>query len=157
MFRVTAFALMASALALLAAQSPEPVAAQGKKVVHPRVHQALRDLLRAREELKEGADIYGGHRVKAIEQTNEAISWVVKALESIGETIDGPTTVDPAIYKKYDHFPHMQHALRLLRDAGMNLKEAAPDFKGLKAEAGMATLRAVAEVEQGLEFAKSKK
>lgn len=157
MHRTIILGIASLGIACVVAPAPQPAAAQLAKGKHPRVHRALRDLRLARLEMKEGADVFGGHRVKAAAEVEQAINLVDKALRSVGETIAGTGRVDPGVYKRYDTFPHMQHALRLLRDAHADLKAARTDFNGLRVEALAATDRAILAVERGLAFAANKK
>ncbi len=48
---------------------------------HPRMLQARRDLLSARGQLQAGSDELGGHRAKALDLTNQAISECNAAIE----------------------------------------------------------------------------
>lgn len=48
---------------------------------HPHIRAAIRELKDARTELKEGEKIFGGHREKALEAVDHAITQLEKALE----------------------------------------------------------------------------
>jgi len=49
---------------------------------HPELHKAMRKLRGAKEDLKEAAHDYSGHRVKAIEAIDRALEEIRAALES---------------------------------------------------------------------------
>ena len=69
----------------LATQAAQTTAAPGQAQVkgehHPMIRAAIRALERAKEEMKEAAHDYGGHRVEAIEACERAITQLRKALE----------------------------------------------------------------------------
>jgi len=53
------------------AGSPSPAAQKGER--HPEIRAAIRHLEQARDNLQKGAHDFGGHRVKALEHTNQAL------------------------------------------------------------------------------------
>jgi hypothetical protein len=67
---VLAFAFIATAPATPnnAKATATPAAEQ-----HPEIHEALASLRRAKEHMEHAAHDFGGHRVEAIEATNQAI------------------------------------------------------------------------------------
>jgi len=62
--------------------SPGVRMAQKGKEKHPELRAALKALRNAKERLERAAHDYDGHRVKAIEHINEAISEVELAIAS---------------------------------------------------------------------------
>ena len=48
---------------------------------HPRIRAAIRELREAREELRKAAHDYCGHRVEALEKTDQALRQLQLALE----------------------------------------------------------------------------
>ena len=83
---VLSMAALAGALtfpvATQAAQTPAaPGQVQVKGEHHPMIRAAIRALERAKEEMKEAAHDYGGHRVEALEACDRAIAQLKKALE----------------------------------------------------------------------------
>ncbi len=50
---------------------------------HPEMHHALRALENAKRDLEKAAHDYGGHRAKALELTDQAISEIKEGLESV--------------------------------------------------------------------------
>jgi hypothetical protein len=69
---VPAAANHANALPAAAAQ-PAPAAAVPAAEPHPEIREALGALRRAKEHMEHAAHDFGGHRVEAIEATNQAI------------------------------------------------------------------------------------
>jgi len=65
------------------AQAPQPAEpAQRGQERHPELRRAMRALINARNALQQGATDFQGHRVKALELTNQAIQEVQTALVS---------------------------------------------------------------------------
>jgi L-lactate utilization protein LutB len=153
MFRMTAFAAASFGLAWLSWQAPGTALAQDK-VHHPHLHHALRELREARTELKESSHDYGGHREKALKATDAAINQIDKALKGAGDNIKGAGKFDKDIYKKYEHHPHMHHALHELREAHTELKEAKHDFGGHREKALHDVHHAIEQIELALKHHK---
>src|SRR5207247_2376734 len=97
----------------------------------PRMQTARTNLQQARAQLREALRNKGGHRAKAIEYINTAISEV-----NLGISFD----------RRHNHAllamlatspdqPHMQRALDLLRDAKANLEAATSDKGGHRVKA----------------------
>ncbi len=63
-----------------ATPAPAAPAPQAKGAPHPEMTAALRALVTAKEHLERGAKEFGGHRVKALELTNQAIREVEEGL-----------------------------------------------------------------------------
>ena len=77
--------VMAMALFAMPAVQPQSATANQPAMVaqaeaHPAMVHALNALLNARRALQQGAHIFGGHRVKALALTNQAIEEVRAAL-----------------------------------------------------------------------------
>jgi L-lactate utilization protein LutB len=139
-----AFAALTAALAL----APRADAREW-----PHMVAALGEMKEARNELREAAHDFGGHRAKALESLDYAIEQMDKALRAVG--VDGGY-VPPAreVYRGYKNFPHIHHALTELRSARTQMKEAATDFKGHKAKAIEAVDAAIVQLERAVKFAK---
>ena len=118
------------------------------------MHHALRELREARTELKEAAHGFGGHRAKAIKGVEAAIAQMDKAFEAVGDNFKGGGKFDKFIYKKYEHHPHIHHALVELREARTEFKDAAHDFKGHREKALRDVENAIDQLELCLKFAK---
>lgn len=59
--------------------APSPAAQREER--HPEIRAAIRHLEQARDNLQRAAHDFGGHRVKALEHTNQALEECQKALE----------------------------------------------------------------------------
>ena len=87
---VTAAALMAATTSPLMGQAntapaaPAPAARNGKggHERHPEIHAALQHLQAAKQALQRGSHDFSGHREKALDLTNQAISECRDALRS---------------------------------------------------------------------------
>jgi hypothetical protein len=155
MFRITAYTATAFGLALFAWQAPETATAQAKKGIHhPHMHHALRELREARTELKEANHDFGGHREKALKGVDAAITQIDEALRAAGDTIKGAGKFDTGIYKKYEHHPHIHHAIHELREARTELKDAKHDFGGHREKALRDVNYAIEQLELALKYAR---
>lgn len=56
--------------------------AQVRRERHPELRRALRNLQAAKQNLQKGAHDFSGHRAKALDLTNQAISEVQQAIKS---------------------------------------------------------------------------
>jgi hypothetical protein len=128
--------------------------AKQKKKAHPHIHRALYELREARTELKEAAHDFGGHRKKALEAVNAAITQLEKALEFSGDK--RPFKGDPKgeIYKKYKNFPHIRNAIVELKETVSEMKKAAHDYGGHRKQALIDTQAAIKQLELCIKFAK---
>ena len=100
---------------------------QAGEFKHHHIHHAIHELKEAKKELIESPHDFGGHREQAIKAIDAAILSLDKLLVAIGEK---PVTPDvgPEVYKKYEHHPHLHHALAELREAHQQVKESKFDF-----------------------------
>jgi hypothetical protein len=106
-----------------------PVQAGGKKILHPRLHAALYELREARTELKEATHDFGGHREKAVKATEAAARQIELALKGADDNIR-PLPTEADVLRKYKLHPHLNHALAVLREARVELKDASHNFGG---------------------------
>ena len=113
----------------------------------PRMQTARTNLQQARAQLREALRNKGGHRAKAIEYINTAISEV-----NLGISFD----------RRHNHAllamlatspdqPHMKRALDLLRDAKANLEAATSDKGGHRVKAIGYVNNAIDEVKKGID------
>jgi hypothetical protein len=113
----------------------------------PRMQAARTNLQQARAQLQQALRNKGGHRGKAVEYINAAISEV-----NAGISFD----------RRYNHAllatvatlpdqPHMQRALDLLRAAKSNLEAATTDKGGHRARAIGYVNNAIDEVKKGID------
>jgi hypothetical protein len=81
-----AVALALGAFVPANAQTPPPppgaVGHRGHREHHPELRMALRALNRAKTALQRGSHDFSGHREKALDLTNQAISEVQQAIQS---------------------------------------------------------------------------
>lgn len=120
---------------------------------HPRLHAALYEMRHARTELKEAKHDFGGHRAKALEALDEAISQIDKALKAVGDDTKG-TEPGKDTYKGYANHPHIRHALVESKEAKAELKAAAHDYKGHREKAVLALDAVVDQLDKALKYAK---
>jgi hypothetical protein len=120
---------------------------------YPRLHAALFEMRHARTELKDAKHDFGGHREKALEALDAAITQIDKALRAVG---DNAKSVEPPrdVYKGYANHPHIRHALTEARLARVELKNAAHDFKGHREKAVDALDVVIVQLDKALKFAK---
>jgi hypothetical protein len=148
MNRYLVMTTFAAALAILGLGSARAGADE-----HPRLHMALYELRQARIELKQARHDFGGHRKKALEALDVAISQVDKALRAVGDNIKG----DPAardVYKGYANHPHIRQAIVDAREARTELMNAAHDYRGHRAKAVEALDAVVKQLEKVLQHAR---
>lgn len=118
----------------------------------PRMAAARSDLQRARVQLQAALANKGGHRVKAIEYINAAISEINQGIAfdrrrnhagaKPGEVFTLVSSPDQ---------PHMQRALDLLRQARSNLEAATSDKGGHRRKAIGYVNDAIDEVKKGID------
>jgi hypothetical protein len=126
---------------------------QARAESYPRMVAALSALKDARLEMKEAGTDFGGHKEKALEATDRAIEQVDKALAAAGVKA---AYIPPAkeAFRNYKNYPHIRHALAVLRMAHTEMKNAAHDFDGHREKALEAVDQAIVQLEKALEFAK---
>ncbi len=140
--------VVCAALALVGFSSARAAAEE-----HPRLHEALYEMRHAKTELKEAKPDFGGHRVKAIEALDDAITQVEAALKAVGDNIKG-TEPSKDVYKEYKNFPHIRHGLAAAKLARKELKDAAHDYKGHRAKAVEALDAVITQLDKAIEYAK---
>jgi hypothetical protein len=161
-------ALAALFLGLASAQANPPRTAQPQKPArgekHPHIYKALRELRAARATLESAAHDYGGHRVTAIGDIDQAIVQLDLALRAD----PGPARKNPAsgaskpptapvagkgtAGKGTERHPHIYKALRELKVAKVNLEEAARDYKGHRVAALRDVDHAINQLHDALRF-----
>jgi hypothetical protein len=106
---------------------------------------AKSDLLSARAQLMQADHNKGGHRTKAINLINQALTNVNRGItfdrRNNHATLNPLATVDQ---------PHMARALDHLKDARNNLDQATPDKGGYRAKAIALVNEAIEEVKLGI-------
>lgn len=113
----------------------------------PRMQAARTNLQQARGQLQGALRNKGGHRARAIELINSAISEINAGMSFDRHNNHSPFAT-PAIPKDQ---PHMQRALELLRDAKSNLEAATSDKGGHRVKAIGYVNSAIDEVKKGID------
>ena len=114
----------------------------------PYMRAARADLLTAKRELQLATPDKGGHRVKAISLTNQAIAQVNAGMafdRRHNHAVLSATAPDQ---------PHMTTALAALESAKNNLEHATSDKGGHRAQAIDLVKDAIDEVKKGIEAAR---
>ena len=105
---------------------------------HPKINQAIAALQNAKADLQNAAHDYCGHRVQALDATNDAIRHLQQALASdraslsIGES---PSSAFSAAGTVAERHPLIRKAINALEAAKTDLQNAAHDFHGHRVEA----------------------
>ncbi len=94
---------------------------------HHHIHHALHELKEAKKELLESPHDFAGHREAAVKAIDAAILSLDSLLAALGEKPITPK-IGADVYKKYDHHPHLHHAIEELRAAHHQIKESKVDF-----------------------------
>jgi hypothetical protein len=96
---------------------------------------------------------FGGHRARALDALDDALTQVEKALRAVDDNVKG---VDPGkdAYKHYVNHPHIRHALVEAMAARTELKEAAHDYKGHRAKAVDALDAVIDQLDKALKYAR---
>ena len=119
----------------------------GKPVDQPKMQAAKADLLSARAQLMQADHNKGGHRTKAINFINQAITNVNRGISF--DRHNNHASVAPNAFADFDQ-PHMERALDHLKDARNNLDQATPDKGGFRAKAIELVNKAIDEVKLGI-------
>ncbi|HEY3320828.1 MAG TPA: hypothetical protein VGP72_10225 [Planctomycetota bacterium] len=136
-----------------------PAWAEAEK--HPHIRAAVRELAAAKKELEEADHDFGGHRAEAVKAVERAHKQLEKALEfdkggapDKAKSAEEPKAkANTATEAELKH-PHIHAALDALRETRKDLKEAAHDFGGHRADALEATDHAIKQLKTALEYAK---
>jgi len=149
MSKIAASITLALGVCLLWATSVRAEGTEG----HPHMHASLAELKEARRELKEAAHDFGGHRAEALKAVDAAIKQMRQALEVApgGVPAKAVAPAAPPVEAGVKH-PHIRAALAELKGAQTELKEAAHDFGGHRAEALEAVDAAIKHLTFALEY-----
>ena len=107
---------------------------------HPHLRHALHEMRRAHQELKEASHNFGGHKQKAMQDLDVAITEVQKCIDLLPS---GSAAAEPK-------HPHLHHALYEMREADKELTKTTFDFHDSKAIAQTALHKAIVETEKAL-------
>ena len=144
------------AFAMLFTTRTNSVYAQGAKGQHhPAIHRAIYELKQGRQELKEAARDFGGHREKAM----HAIDLALKQLHAIAP-LSGPKGKPYQghpieFYKTFENHPHIRSSIAELNETIRALKEAKHDFGGHREKALKDSIYAKEQLELALKFDKN--
>lgn len=157
-------------IALAQATAVNTAAPWEKAERHPKINQAIKALEAARGDLQNAAHDYCGHRVEALEATNQAIKQLGLALASDHaandqgkrsalvlasyhlEVSDGarPAPAGSKVSNAGERHPLIERAITALEAAKNDMQHAADDFHGHKAEALEATNGALNQLRAAL-------
>jgi hypothetical protein len=101
---------------------------------HPRLHAALAELREARRELRDCRDDFGGRRDKALAAIDDAVASLKGVLRVKGDDFRGLDRT-PDYYKQFGNFPRCRAAIKDLREAREELRDAKADFGDLRERA----------------------
>ena len=112
----------------------------------PRMHSARADLQAARAQLRNATADKGGHRARALEQTEAALAEVNAGIRFDRRHDDEAFSPSQ---------PHMQAALDKLQSARSNLEAATDDKGGYRIKALEHVNKAIDEVQKGIDYART--
>jgi hypothetical protein len=154
---------------LLGATALAQKGTQGGGERHPKIRQAINALQNAKGDLQNAAHDFCGHRVEALEATNNAINQLQKALASDTamnipagapaflpvsylQPIEGAAPFNPRGMgmKGGERHPMIRRAINALEGAKDDLQNAAHDFRGHRVEALEAVNRALNQLQAAL-------
>ena len=134
-------------ISVIAIGTPVSRAVAQDKHNHPLLHRALYELREARTELKEEKHNFGGHREKALLATEAAVKQIDLALVGAGDNTKGFKGHAKEVYSKYEHHPHLHHALHELRVSHQEIKDAKHNFGGHREKALKDINHAIEQIE----------
>jgi len=137
--------MLASLVLVVSLMSPMSSMAAGVKgggEPHPLIRRAVNALERARGDLQNAAHDFCGHRVEALEATNNALNQLQLALKcDSGKKVSfGPEEIEPLPMeggggKGGERHPFIYNAINALGAAEGDLQNAAHDYCGHRVEA----------------------
>jgi hypothetical protein len=138
-----------------------PIAAPGAPAnAHPEIMAALRSLHQARFHLNGAATVYGGHRVKAEQLTDQAIRELHAAVDYANtkhvERLPGAPPMSKGQRKPQKGYPYIHDAINELTAARSHLQKAASDFGGHKLNAIKLINQAIGECQASLRYVHAK-
>ncbi|HUY12709.1 MAG TPA: hypothetical protein VMX16_03630 [Terriglobia bacterium] len=137
-----------------------PAPAAGAPQGHPQIMAALRSLNSARYQLNGAATVYGGHRAKAEQLTDQAIRECHAAIDYARtkhvERIPPAPPMSKGQRKAERGYPAMHAALNDLTVASNHLQRAAKVFGGHRANALRFANQAINECHAALRYVHAK-
>jgi hypothetical protein len=148
-------ALLALAAVALAVAAPAIGAAQHARQgeVLPHMDAALAYLRAGRAQLQDAEPVFSGHREKAIAHVDNATKDLQQGINNFlaAHPNAARNEINPEPPPtEGEQFPHMNGALKLLRQAEAQLSEATPQYNGRRVEGLAETRAAIAEIQVGL-------
>lgn len=139
---------------------PLPAPAAPAARAHPQIMAALRSLNSARYHLNGAATVYGGHRVKAEQLTEQAIRECHAAVDYANtkhvERLPPGPPLSKGQRKPARGYPGIHDALNELTVARNHLQKAAKNFGGHRAHALRLTNQAIRECQAALSYVHAK-
>ncbi len=144
--KITVVAMLATFAAGISANAPAD---------QPFMQAALTDLREAMTHLRNATADKGGHRQRAIDFTNGAITAVTRGIEYDRNNItprrrNSADTV--AVFASSADQPNMEKARESLNKALANLRKASDDKGGYKKQAMAMTTNAINSVNAGIQY-----
>ena len=133
---------------------PAPSNARGEE--HPMIRRAINALHSAKTDLQNAAHDYCGHRVEALEATNNALSQLQQARDCAGRhdraarpdsEINAETTGSPTP----ERHPNINKAISSLEAAEGDLQNASRDYCGHRVQALESTRAALNQLRLAIE------
>jgi hypothetical protein len=126
-----------------------------QQVPQPEMQAALRDLQRAQQKLQNSAENKGGHRAKALQLTQAAITNVQQGIQYAAQHGDKNVGALPAEtpVQPTGNQPAMNAALQYLQHAEQYLRSGGTDKGGFRVKAANNVRQATQEVQAGMQFA----
>ena len=144
------FATMLASLLIAVAASCTVAVAATPVPDQPYMKAARADLNGARKELLKATSNKEGHRAKALEYVNKAISEVNAGIAFVGRHNHAIVSGSAATRTMTPDQPHMQAALNHLLDAQRNLQSATADKGGHRVKALEYVGKAITETNKGI-------
>jgi len=137
-----------------------PARSEAGGEAHPLIRRAVAALQAARTDLQNAAHDYCGHRVEALESTNNALSQLQQALQcasrkgsssEAGIETEPKTETEPAGAAAGERHPNINRAISALGAAEGDLQNAAHDYCGHRLEALNSIQNALSQLKLAIE------
>lgn len=115
---------------------------------YPHMHAALDKLKEAQQELGQSEDVFKDQKDEAMKHVDAAIDEIKDGLKEQNDESSRPGSVSAP--SQLDDYPHLHHALKLLREARDELKSADPVFHHHRDNALEHTQKAIKQLDNVL-------
>jgi len=135
-----------------------PAQSEAGGEAHPLIRRAVNALQAARTDLQNAAHDYCGHRVEALESTNNALSQLKQALQCAnrrGSASDAAIETESAGAPAGERHPNINRAISALGSAEADLQNAAHDYCGHRLEALNSVQNALSQLKLAIECDKN--